>query len=179
MQAEQPEAAAGMAETPPDAAGTPLDTASPLAELEEERAKAQTYYAGWQRAIADFQNYKRRIEDQRAHDQRLHNLSFVLNILPAIDDLERALASVDTTLAGFQWVEGIRQIHRKLEGALQASGVQEVSADGADFDPNVHEAVSQEAGEEGKVVRVLQKGYQMGDRLIRPAMVMVGRGTEE
>jgi molecular chaperone GrpE len=179
MQAEQPEAAAEMADSRPDGTGTAPDAASPAAELEEERAKSQGYYASWQRAVADFQNYKRRVEEQRANDQRLHNLSFVLNILPAIDDLERALASVDTTLAGLQWVEGIRQIHRKLEGALQASSVQEVPADGVDFDPNVHEAVSQEAGEEGKVVRVLQKGYTMGDRLIRPAMVMVGRGTEE
>ena len=148
------------------------------AQLEEERTRAQDYLGKFQRAVADFQNYKRRTEDERANYQRLANLSFVLNILPVVDDLDRALTSLDVKLAGLQWVEGIRQIQRKFEGALQASGVQEIQADGQDFDPNRHEAIGQDEGEEGKVVRVLQKGYTMGDRVIRPAMVMVGRGTE-
>jgi molecular chaperone GrpE len=176
MQGEQPEPdAAEMADVQPGATEEAPETMTPHAELEEERAKAQSYYANWQRAVADHQNYKRRTEEQRATDQRLANLSFVLNILPAVDDLERALASVDTTLAGLQWVEGIRQIQRKLQGALQASGVQEIRAEGEAFDPNLHEAVSQEPGKEGSVVHVLQKGYTMGDRVIRPAMVTVGR----
>lgn len=146
------------------------------AQLEEERTNAEAYKDKYLRAVADFQNYKRRTEEERANYQRIANLSFVLNILPIVDDLERALASLDVKLAGLQWVEGIRQIQRKFEAALQASGVQEIPAEGQDFDPNLHEAIGQDEGEEGKVVRVLQKGYTMGDRVIRPAMVMVGRG---
>ncbi len=148
------------------------------AKLEDERARAQDYFGKYQRAVADFQNFKRRTEEERANSARLANLSFVLNILPVVDDLERALASLDVKLAGLQWVEGIRAIQRKFENALQASGVQEIAADGEDFDPTRHEAIGQDIGEEGKVVRVLQKGYMMGDRVIRPAMVMVGNGHE-
>jgi len=148
------------------------------AQLEDEKSRAQDYFGKYQRAVADFQNYKRRTEEERANSARLANLSFVLNILPVVDDLGRALDSLDVKLAGLQWVEGIRAIQRKFENALQASGVQEIAADGEDFDPTRHEAIGQDIGEEGKVVRVLQKGYMMGDRVIRPAMVMVGNGHE-
>src|SRR3712207_2736182 len=95
------------------------------AQLEDEKARAQDYLGKYQRAVADFQNFKRRTEEERANSARLANLSFVLNILPVVDDLERALASLDVKLAGLQWAEGIRAIQRKFENALQASGVQE------------------------------------------------------
>jgi len=146
------------------------------ADLEAARAEAKENFARYQRAMADFQNYKRRTEEERAQAGRLANLAFVLNILPVVDDLQRALDSLDEKLAGLQWVEGIRAIQRKFEGALQASGVTEIQAEGEEFDPNVHEAIGEDIGEEGKVVRVLQKGYRMGDRVVRPAMVMVGNG---
>ena len=179
-QMKKPQHERGQAETAEPRAEQGEETPEALrAQLEEERARAQGYLANWQRATADFQNYKRRTEEERSNYQRLANLSFVLNILPIVDDLERALASLDVKLAGLQWVEGIRQILRKFQGALQASGVQEIPADGEDFDPNKHEAIGQDEGEEGKVVRVVQKGYTMGDRVIRPAMVLVGRGSPE
>lgn len=146
------------------------------AQLEEERNRAQSYYQNWQRAAADFQNYKRRTEEERQKNTLYANLALVLNMLPIADDLERALATIDVKLAGLQWVEGVRQIARKFAGALEASGVKEIPAEGQDFDPNVHEAIAQDEGEAGKVLRVVQKGYTMGDRVIRPAMVIVGRG---
>jgi molecular chaperone GrpE len=167
---------------PVPADGSPEATAeadsveSLRAQLEEERARAGAYYQSWQRAAADFQNYKRRTEEERQKNVLYANLALVLNVLPVIDDLERALTSIDVKLAGLQWVEGVRQIVRKFQGALEASGVQEIPADGRDFDPNLHEAIAQDAGEEHKVVRVVQKGYTMGERVIRPAMVIVGNG---
>ena len=160
-----------------DAARTTEESPETLrTELEAARAEAQENLGKFQRALADFQNYKRRTEEERAQAARLANLSFVLNILPVVDDLQRALDSLDVKLAGLQWVEGIRAIQRKFEGALQASGVTEIPAEGQGFDPNVHEAIGEDIGEQGKVVRVLQKGYKMGERVIRPAMVMVGNG---
>jgi molecular chaperone GrpE len=146
------------------------------AQLEEAQAEAQENFNKYQRAIADFQNYKRRTEEQRADYRRDANAALVINILPAIDDLDRALASVDAKLAGLQWIEGIRQIQRKFQGALTALDVTEIEADGVDFDPRLHEAVGHVPGDEGKVVQVLQKGYTVGDRVVRPAMVMVGNG---
>lgn len=146
------------------------------AHLEEERARAQSYYQNWQRTAADFQNYKRRTEEEKQKNTLYANLALVLNMLPIADDLERALDNIDVKLAGLQWVEGVRQIARKFQGALEASGVKEIPAEGLEFDPNLHEAIAQDVGEEHKVIRVVQKGYTMGDRVIRPAMVIVGNG---
>ena len=162
----------------PEATVEEETVASLRAQLDEERNRAESYKQNWQRSAADFQNYKRRTEEERQKNALYANLALVLNMLPIHDDLERAFTSLDTKLAGLQWVEGVRQIARKFHGALEASGVKEIPAEGRDFDPNVHEAIAQDEGEAGKVVRVVQKGYTMGDRVIRPAMVIVGRGRE-
>lgn len=158
------------------AVGTEESADTLRAQLEEARAEAHENFGRYQRAMADFQNYKRRTEEQRAEYRRDANASLVINILPAIDDLDRALASVDGKLAGLQWIEGIRQIQRKFQGALGALDVAEIDADGADFDPRLHEAIGHIPGDDGKVVKVIQKGYTVGDRVVRPAMVMVGNG---
>jgi molecular chaperone GrpE len=146
------------------------------AQLEQEREKAQAYMANWQRAAADYQNFKRRVEEERSETARFANASLVINLLPLLDDLERALTSVDPHLAGLTWVDGIRLIHRKFLAVFEMAGVQEIEADGRAFDPAVHEAVSQAPGPENQVVSVVQKGYRLGDRVIRPAMVIVGQG---
>ena len=146
--------------------------------LDEERQKAQSFMASWQRAAADFQNYKRRVEEERSETARFASAALIINLLPMIDDLERALKNVDTHLAGLTWVDGIRLIHRKFQAVLEMTGVQEIEADGETFDPSQHEAVSQGPGEENKVIAVVQKGYKLGDRVIRPAMVVVGHGGE-
>src|SRR3990172_101499 len=153
---------------------------APLVEqLAQEREKAQSYLASWQRAAADYQNYKRRVEQEREDVARLANAAFVFNILPLLDDLERALQSVDVRLAGLTWVDGVRLIHRKFQAVLEISGVQEIEADGATFDPTLHEAVMFGEGEEGKVISVVQKGYTLNGRVLRPAMVVVGKGREK
>ena len=143
-----------------------------LAEAEE---KAQGYLASWQRAAADFQNYKRRNEEERAQLTQLATAAMIINILPLIDDFDRAMVNVDARIAGLTWMDGIRLIHRKFQNLLDMAGVKEIEADGQSFDPNVHEAVTFGEGEDGKVVAVVQKGYKLGDRVIRPAMVVVGK----
>jgi molecular chaperone GrpE len=145
-------------------------------QLKAEKERAESYLASWQRAAADFQNYKRRVEQEREDVSRLATAALVINILPIVDDLERALQSVDARLAGLTWVDGIRLIHRKFQSVLEMSGVREIDADGASFDPNLHEAVMYSEGEEGKVTSVVQKGYTLHGRVIRPAMVIVGKG---
>ena len=149
------------------------------AQLQEEREKAQSYLQNWQRAAADYQNFKRRVEDERSETARLANASLIINMLPLLDDLERALKNVDSHLAGLTWVDGIRLIYRKFEALLEMSGLEEIEADGQVFDPSKHEAVSQAPGEDNKVISVVQKGYRLGDRVIRPAMVVVGHGGQE
>jgi len=147
--------------------------------LEEEKKKAETYLANWQRAAADFQNYKRRTDQEREELERLANAALVINILPILDDMERALTSVDARLAGLTWIDGIRLIYRKFQAVLEASGVREIKAEGEDFDPRFHEAVMYGEGEEGKVISEVQKGYMLGDRVIRPSAVVIGRGPKE
>lgn len=146
------------------------------AQLAEEQEKAQSYLASWQRAAADYQNYKRRVDQEREEVARLASAAFVINVLPLLDDLERALQSVDSHLAGLTWVDGIRLIYRKFQSILELNGVTEIPAEDEDFDPNLHEAVMFGEGEDGKVKSVVQKGYKLGDRVIRPAMVIVGNG---
>ena len=143
-----------------------------LAEAEE---KAQGYYASWQRAAADFQNYKRRNEQERTELGRLANAALMINVLPLVDDFDRAMQNVDPSIAGLTWMDGIRLIHRKFQMLLDSAGVTEIEADGQTFDPNLHQAVTFGEGEDGKVVGVVQKGYKLGDRVLRPAMVVVGK----
>jgi len=147
--------------------------------LEEERAKASEYLASWQRVQADFSNFKKRAEREKEEVTKFANAELVASLLPVIDDLERALDNASGKLAGLTWVEGIRLIYRKFLSILEAHGLSAIEAEGKDFDPSLHEAVLYEEGEEGKVLAELQKGYKFHDRVIRPAMVKVGKGNKE
>ena len=147
--------------------------------LAEEKAKAENYLANWQRAQADFINYKRRIEQERNETVKFANATLALDLLPVLDDLERALDNITPKLAGLTWVDGIGLIYRKLQAILELHGLTEIEALGQPFDPNLHEAVLYGEGEEGKVVEELQKGYKLHDRVLRPTMVKVGKGKVE
>jgi len=140
--------------------------------------KSEKYLANWQRAQADFVNYKRRSEQERAEVVNYANSTLILNMLPVLDDLERALGSVPDELAESPWVDGIRHIYRKLQAVLEAQGISVIEAEGKDFDPNFHEAVMSVEGEEGKVIEETQKGYKLRNRVIRPTKVKVGKGSE-
>ncbi len=154
---------------------------NPLAkQLEEERGRAEAYLKDLQRERAEFINYKRRTEQEKAEQAKFANSMLILKMLPVLDDLERAVDSVGPELAGLNWVQGIVMIARKLRSTLEAEGLSQIEAYGADFDPTLHEAVLHEEAPpemDGKVVGVLQQGYKLNDRVIRPAMVKVGRGA--
>ncbi|HEX6032053.1 MAG TPA: nucleotide exchange factor GrpE [Tepidiformaceae bacterium] len=157
-------------------AATGDETPNTQSELAEAREKAETFYKNWQRSAADFINYKRRVEQERGENARLAGAAMVINILPIYDDLDRAVSNVDAGLAGLNWVQGVVAIHQKFGRLLEAMNVHEVEAEGKDFDPAQHEAIGQQPGPEGKVLQVVQKGYMLGDKVIRPAMVIVGNG---
>lgn len=146
--------------------------------LAEERARAETSLAGWQRAQADFINYKRRTEQEKEGIGKFANSMLVVNLLPVLDDLERALDSISDDIE-LGWVDGIRLIERKLRGILESQGLSPIKALGEPFDPYLHEAVRQDKGKEGIVVEELQKGYKLYDRVIRPSKVVVGNGEAE
>jgi molecular chaperone GrpE len=147
--------------------------------LAEEKTKAETNLAGWQRAQADYINYKRRAEQEKEEVSQFANAILVLNLLPILDDWERALAAIPDDQADLSWVEGIRLIERKLRGVLEAQGLSPIEAVGQPFDPNLHEATMQGKGKEGIVIEELQKGYKFRERVIRPSKVVVGNGEEK
>jgi molecular chaperone GrpE len=147
--------------------------------LTEEKARGEGYLTNWQRVQADFVNYKRRNQQEQKETSKFVNAAFMFSLLPILDDLERAFTSIPPHLAQLTWVDGIRLIERKLQGILEARGLSPIKALGEQFDPKFHEAAMHSKGKEEIVIEELQKGYQLGDRVIRPAMVVVGNGEEE
>ncbi len=145
-------------------------------ELAEEQAKAEANLAGWQRAQADFTNFKRRSEQEREEFTRFVNAGLLLELLPVLDDLERAISNVPAKLSRAVWVDGVKLIYRKLRAVLEAQGLTQIEALGKPFDPNLHEAVRQEKGREGIIIEEIRRGYQLHDKVVRPTMVVVGNG---
>jgi len=147
--------------------------------LAEEKARAEANLANWQRSQADFINYKRRSEQEKEEIGKFATSILMLSLLPIVDDLERAFDSIPPHLAQLTWVDGIRLIERKLQASLESQGLSPIKAIGEPFDPNLHEATMYRKGEEGIVIEELQKGYKLHDKVIRPAMVVVGNGEKE
>ena len=151
--------------------------------IEERLKKAeedtQRYLDNWRRAEADLQNFKRRSEQERADSSRYAGASLILNILPIVDDFERAFQSLDSHVAAMTWFDGVRLIYRKLLALLESAGVKPIKTEGETFDPKFHEAVAHAEGEENKVISEVQRGYTLHDRVLRPAMVVVGKGGED
>jgi len=155
------------------------DTTDPEAlkeALAEQTAKAEAHLANWQRAEADLANFKKRSDQEKQELASFGNAVLISGLLPVLDDLERAFDSMDASLAGLTWVEGLTLIYKKLRAVLEAQGLSVINALGETFDPKVHEAVMEIEGEDGKVVGEMQKGYRLKERVVRPVMVKVGRG---
>ncbi len=175
LEADAGEAASASAEADAASAAAPQEVLERLAQAE---AQAQRFEESWKRAAADFSNYKRRVEQERSDQARLASAALVINLLPIRDDFGRAMETIDSTLAGLNWVQGVLAIERKLEALLESMGVTEVAAEGEVFDPREHEAVGRAPGPENICLHVLQKGYALQGAVIRPAMVIVGDGSE-
>jgi molecular chaperone GrpE len=141
-----------------------------LAALTAERDEAVDR---WKRTAADFDNFRKRATREREEYVTLANERLVKELLPILDDLERALvAATEHQEAALE--DGVRLVHQSLEGLLSRQGLTEIDAAGK-FDPHVHEALLSQPSEaaEGSVIDVVQKGYKLGDRVVRPARVVV------
>ena len=147
-------------------------------ELEAVTAERDERLGDLQRVAADFDNYRKRaLRDQESLVARAHE-RLVKELLPVLDDLERALeAARDSETRSVE--EGVRLVHRELKAALDREGLAEIETNGV-FDPHVHEALLSQPSEaeEGSVLEVLQKGYKLGDRVLRPARVVVAAPKE-
>ena len=148
------------------------------AELDEATSKAEEYLDLLRRTRADFANYRRRVDEERALQIRNANVEFILKLLPILDDFERALGSADSKELETGWAKGVQIIERNLRSLLASEDVHRIDAQGAPFDPRVHEAVTHQPtteAEEGTILHVVRPGYRKGDRVIRPAQVVVAR----
>lgn len=146
--------------------------------LHESEAKANEYLDGWQRARAEFANYKKRVDRDQAQVYQTAAGNIIKRYLEILDDLERALKNRPTEGEGAVWAEGIDLIYRKLLALLEAEGVQPMETGDQYFDPNLHEAISHEAApelESGQIIEVVKQGYKLGDRVLRPAWVRVAK----
>jgi len=146
--------------------------------LAEEKEKAENYLASWQRCQADLENYIKRTEQEKSETVEFANTILILDLLPILDDFERAFASLPVELEEQNWTKGIKLIYNKLKTVLEAQGLAEIKAAGEYFDPYFHEAAGQLEGEEGIIIEEIRKGYKFKGKLLRPSMVMVGKGKK-
>jgi molecular chaperone GrpE len=147
-------------------------------ELEAAKVKAEEYLEGWQRARADFANYKKRMEKASEADHARITGRILGRYLDVMDDFQRALKDRPTEDDASIWADGIDLIYRKLQGIIESEGVEEILPEGEQFDPNFHEAISQSESDdhnEGEIVEVVSPGFKIGDRIIRPAMVRIAK----
>jgi molecular chaperone GrpE len=145
-------------------------------ELTALRAQSDEYLDGWQRARADFSNYKKRVERDQALLNKNVKGGIIKRYLEITDDLARALENRPQEGDGATWADGIELIYRKLMTILENEGVVPMETDGQLFDPNLHEAISLEDSpdhESGEIIEVLKQGFLLGDRVLRPATVRV------
>jgi molecular chaperone GrpE len=148
-------------------------------EIEELQSEVERLKDGWQRERADFANYKKRVQKDATRSYQDAMTSILKIFLNVSDDLDRALKNQPENEQSAKWVNGIELIYQKLNNQLKNQGVERMEIKpGDEFDPNVHEAVTQEDHEEfsdGQIIDVVQPGYRIAERVIRPAMVRVAR----
>ena len=161
-------------EEQPEAEGESLEQ-----RLASAEAEAETHLNDLKRLAAEFENYRKRVAREQAALSSRAAERLVKELLPIVDDLERALEAAEEHEEA-KLEEGVRLVHRQLASALEREGLAEIETDGK-FDPHVHEALLSQPSEadEGSVIEVLQKGYRLGDRVLRPARVVVAAAPKE
>ncbi len=150
------------------------------ASLAEAEKLAAEYREGWQRAQASFVNFRKRTESEYAQIQAAANARLLSRIVPVMDDFKRAFETVPEGVREDTWLEGIRLVERKLKSVLESENVKPIEVAPKDaFDPNFHEAVlyqEVEGFDEGEIVAEIETGYMLGDRILRPSLVVVAKG---
>ncbi len=155
-------------------------TAGQIDDIRERADKADENWDRYVRTVADLENYKKRAARERLEGIKFANESLLQELIPVLDNFDMALTASRSSQANSpeSLQAGITMIHQQLKKALVDAGLEEVDALGKPFDPNLHEAVSQQEtndSPEGQVVQQLRKGYKLRDRLIRPATVVVSK----
>ncbi len=175
--ADQPQGEAGSEQA--ETVTLPLkDYASQLEELDDLRQKADEFSDGWQRERAEFANYRKRVARDEQMQRENIRIEVIRKYLDVHDDLELAIKNMPPAMRDGGWAGGIELIYQKLLNILAGEDIHPIPAENTAFDPNLHEAISHEecdGVESGHVIEVVQKGYTIGDRVIRPARVRVAK----
>ena len=184
--ATQPATAGEAASATPEPASTEAAPALTPADLEELKGQAAKGRETWDlllRTTADFENYKKRALRENQEARRSAVESLLTKLIPVLDNFEMAVAAGAAPNAAVQSLQaGVSMIQQQFRGVLTDAGLEEIDATGRPFDPNIHEAVSQQEtadAPEGHVVQQLRKGYKSRERLLRPATVIVARKPAE
>lgn len=167
-----------------DAEKEAVEEVSEMEESVDDKALADKYLNNWKRAVADFENYKKRQAESAKEFAKFASLNLILQILPVLDNFHASTAHVPEGQKNDPWVTGIMHIQKQLEKVLEDNGVAEISVkEGDEFDPEMHEAVSNnqetrnndQATEEAKnkISKIIQRGYKIDGKVIRPARVVV------
>lgn len=149
-----------------------------LEEIERLQQEASEYLDGWQRERAEFANYKNRTAREKEEARAQIAGEIIAKYLEILDDLELAIINQPAEIEAEAWADGIKLIHLKLNAILEDEGIEVILAEGDTFDPNFHEAITYEENDDhqdGQVIEVVQKGYKLGDRVLRPAKVRVAK----
>jgi molecular chaperone GrpE len=167
----------GAGAPPPPAAPDPASlSAEELQSLLDRAAKADEYLSLAQRKQAEFENFRKRAAREATAAQERGATKLAKELLPAVDNLERALQHAPEDLDEHGFLAGVKHVHADLIAALQRAGIEQFSPQGEPFDPTLHEAVAQaptEGADPGTVVEVYQRGYRVGETVVRPARVVV------
>ena len=169
-----------LADEPSSEAVAP-DTPTPGPEVAELRTQRDEYYDLLLRKTAEFDNYRKRIERERQAFSEATAADVMEELLPLLDDLDRALKADAGSEGADAYRRGVELIHKRLEEVLRRRGVKPIEALGADFDPNYHQAVAYDPAEgrrDGEVIEEFRRGYMLGERLLRPSMVKVAKGAQ-
>lgn len=145
-------------------------------ELEKLQGELAQMTETAQRSLADLQNYKRRVEEERGELQVFANMKFLEAIFPAIDNLARAFEHVPAELQGNEWLKGVQSIEKNLLHALENLGLESINQSGIPMDPHQHEVVMEAPGPRNQVLQVFEKGFAFKGKTVRPAKVQVGSG---
>jgi molecular chaperone GrpE len=159
----------------------PVEKGSAVADADELQRQRDDYYDRLLRKTAEFDNYRKRVERERQSTSEAVAADVVRDLLPLVDDLERALKAETGAEGAEAYRKGVELIHRQLLDILRKRGVRAIEALGADFDPHYHEAIAHEHAEgkrDGEVIEEFGCGYMLGDRLLRPAIVKVAKGAQ-
>ena len=169
------EEASGAARKEPAAPNDSQEASDPQTKVKELEERIERLTANWQRSQADMSNYRKHVEREQLDLVQTTTENLTADTLSILDDFDRAFVTIPENLRSFTWIEGVWLVFKKLEAILNARGLEDINAEsGKTFDPLIHQALSEVDGVAGTIVEVVQKGYTMSSRLIRPALVTVG-----